>query len=87
MLHPALRAGPPTPTTLLGLTRWEWDGGGIRFRIWARPIIGCGGREVVPVTLVWRHPDGSGGIARCGGFMDAMDRVARIAGGEAIPTA
>jgi hypothetical protein len=70
---------PAIPPPLLGLTRWEWDGAGIRFRLWARPVIGHGGREVVPVTLLWRQPDGSSGIAACSGFVDAMDRAARIA--------
>ncbi|WP_149536920.1 hypothetical protein [Siccirubricoccus phaeus] len=70
----------PSPPPLLGLTRWEWDGAGIRFRIWARPVIGRGGREVVPVTLLWRQQDGSTGMARCGGFVEAMEQAARIAG-------
>lgn len=74
-MSPAL----PTPPPLLGLTRWEWNGAGIRFRIWARPVIGRGGREVVPVTLLWHHPDGSHGQANCGGFIEAMERATRIA--------
>ncbi|MCO6417442.1 hypothetical protein JYK14_14910 [Siccirubricoccus sp. KC 17139] len=74
------QAIPPLPP-LLGLTRWEWDGAGIRFRIWARPIIGRGGREVVPVTLLWQQRDGSSGMARCGGFVEAMERALRITEG------
>jgi hypothetical protein len=61
------------PPTILGLTRWEWDGGGIRFRIWTRPVIGGGGRDVVPVTLLWDRPDGTHGMARCGGILHAME--------------
>jgi len=68
----------PAPPTMLGLTRWEWDGGGIRFRIWNRPVIGAGGRDVVPVTLVWNHPDGTRGIAHCGGFLQAMDHANQV---------
>ena len=66
------------PPSILGLTRWEWAGAGIRFRVWTRPIVSEGGREVVPVTLIWDHPDGTRGIARCGGFLQAMDCVTAI---------
>lgn len=76
---PSSPVAPATPPPLLGLTRWEWDGAGIHFRIWARPIIGRGGQEVVPVTLLWRQPDGSSGMANCSGFVEAMDHAARIA--------
>jgi hypothetical protein len=74
------RYPPPmqAPPTILGLTRWEWADAGIRFRAWTLPIIGAGGREVVPVTLIWDHPDGTRGIARCGGFVQAMDRVSEV---------
>jgi hypothetical protein len=67
------------PPSILGLTRWEWDGAGIRFRIWTRPIVGRGGREVVPMTLVWRRPDGSCGLKRCSGFIEAMETASEVA--------
>ena len=68
----------PTPPSLLGLTRWDFDGAGIGFRIWTRPVIGAGGREVVPVTLLWRHPDGTTGRRACHGFMDAVEHASRV---------
>ena len=67
------------PPSILGLTRWEWAAAGIRFRLWTRPIIGDGGREVVPLTLLWEHPDGRRGLARCNGFVHAMQRAADVA--------
>lgn len=42
-------------------------------------ILGRGGAEVVPVTPFWRHPDGSGGLARYGGFGEALRWAARLA--------
>ena len=74
---PAMPGSRPPPS-ILGLTRWEFEGGGLRFRIWARPILGRGGVDVVPVTLVWRREDGTGGIARCGGLVEAMARAAEL---------
>jgi hypothetical protein len=74
------------PPSVLGLTRWEFEGGaGILFRIWARPIVGRGGAEVVPVTLLWRHPDGCTGYRRCHGFVEAMEHAARAAAGTSGP--
>ena len=66
------------PPSILGLTRWEWADAGIRFRAWTRPIIGAGGREVVPVTLLWESPDGSRGVIRCGGLLHAMDEASLL---------
>jgi hypothetical protein len=74
---------PTAPPSILGLTRWEWDAAGIRFRAWTRPIIGAGGREVVPVTLLWDHPDGRRGLARCSGFVQAMERASEVVAGGA----
>jgi hypothetical protein len=69
---------PSTPPPLLGLTRWEFDGAGILFRIWARPVLSAGGTEVAPVTLVWRHADGTRGRRRCGGVIEATQYAARV---------
>ena len=66
------------PPSILGLTRWEWAAAGIRFRLWTRPIIGAGGREVVPITLLWDGPDGCRGLARCTGFVQAMERASEV---------
>ncbi|WP_203069864.1 hypothetical protein [Falsiroseomonas ponticola] len=66
------------PPSILGQTRWEWVGAGIRFRLWTRPVVGQGGRSVVPVTLLWRRPDGTGGMARCDGLIEAMARVEAV---------
>ena len=70
------------PPTWLGLTRWEFIEGGVRFRLWTRPIVGEGGRQVVPVTLLWHTDDGAGGIARCGGIIEAMERATQVATGH-----
>jgi hypothetical protein len=66
------------PPSILGQTRWEWDCAGTRFRLWTRPVVGQGGRSVVPVTLLWRRPDGSGGMARCAGMIEAMEHAAAV---------
>ena len=77
---------PTAPPSIRGLTRWEWDAAGIRFRAWTRPIIGAGGREVVPVTLLWDHPDGRRGLARCSGFVQAMERASEVVASGAAPS-
>jgi hypothetical protein len=66
------------PPPYLGLTRWEFVEGGVRFRLWTRPIVGDAGARVVPVTLVWSHADGAGGMASCSGVIDAMERAAQV---------
>ena len=53
--------------------------GDVRFRLWARPIVGGGGALVVPVTLVWQAESGAGGLVGCGGLVEAMERAAQIA--------
>jgi hypothetical protein len=73
------------PPTWLGLTRWEFVEGGVRFRIWARPIVDAGGARVAPVTLLWRADDGAGGMARCSGLIEAMERAAQVAAGHGMP--
>ena len=75
------------PPSLLGLTRWEFADAGVRFRLWTRPIISQGGRQVTPVTLLWEVPDGRRGVRRCAGFVEAMEQVTRIVAGERGPAA
>ena len=33
---------------------------------------------MVPVTLLWRHPDGTTGRRGCAGFVAAMDHASRM---------
>jgi hypothetical protein len=73
------------PPPYLGLTRWEFVEGGVRFRLWARPIVDAGGARLVPVTLLWHGEDGAGGVARCSGMIEAMERVALIAARQDAP--
>ena len=66
------------PYTPLGLTRFEFDGAGIAFRVWARPVVSEGGKAVAPVTLLWRHPDGTSGKRPCSGFVEATEYAAKV---------
>jgi hypothetical protein len=61
------------------LTRWEFVEGGVRFRVWARPIVDEGGRHAVPVTLLWSGAGGATGMVRCGGLIEAMECAAQVA--------
>jgi hypothetical protein len=70
------------PPSILGLTRWTFDGARHRFHIWARPIISQGGREVVPVTLVWEDQEGRRGAIGCSGLVDAVEQADRLAAGQ-----
>ncbi|MFC0409712.1 hypothetical protein [Roseomonas elaeocarpi] len=74
------------PYTPLGLTRFEFDGSGIAFRIWTRPVVSDGGRAVAPVTLLWRHPDGTAGKRPCSGFVEATEYAARVVADAAMGT-
>ena len=74
--------GCKSPPTHASAPAWpdplEFDGAGILFRIWARPVLSAGGTEVVPVTLIWQHADGTHGRRRCGGVIEATQYAARV---------
>lgn len=63
---------------MLGLTRWEFDGAGVALRLWTRPVLSRGGREVAPVTLTWTHEDGTRGRRPCAGWLEAHEHAARV---------
>jgi hypothetical protein len=67
-----------TPSAPLGHTHFEFDGSGIQFRVWTRPVISDGGRKVTPMTLLWRFEDGTKGVRPCGGLIEATEYAARI---------
>lgn len=67
-----------TPSTLLGQTHFEFDGSGIQFRVWTRPVVSNGGRRVTPMTLLWRFEDGTKGVRPCGGLIEATEYAARV---------
>lgn len=76
-----LQANPPS---VLGLTRWEFDGAGIQFRIWTRPVVSDGGRQVASMVMVWRHPSGEVGRRTCAGMVDAVEHSARVIAGASV---
>lgn len=73
-----LHRDTPSPP-FLGLTRFEFDGAGIAFRVWTRPVLSRGGREVAPVTLTWTHRDGcTRGRRVCSGVIEATAYASRV---------
>ena len=57
-------------------TRWKFDGAGIEFRLWTRPVVERG--TPTAMTLVWRFGDGTRGKRRCGGLMEATEYASRV---------
>lgn len=66
------------PSTILGQTRWEFDGAGIHFTVWTRPVVSEGGRKVAPMTLLWRFEDGTTGSRPCSGLVEATEYASRV---------
>ena len=68
--------GLNSPTYLALPTRWEFDGAGIEFRLWTRPVVAHG--TPTAMTLVWKFRDGTRGKRRCGGFIEATEYASRV---------
>ena len=57
-------------------TRWEFDGAGIEFRLWTRPVVERG--RLTAMTLTWRFGDGTAGRRGCGGILEATEHASRV---------
>lgn len=57
-------------------TRWEFDGAGIEFRLWTRPVVARG--KPAAMTLTWRFGDGTAGKRGCGGMLEATEYASRV---------
>lgn len=68
---------PSTPP-YLGAARMEFDGAGIAFTVWTRPVLLDGGKRLVPAMLIWTFPDGTKGRRPCEGIIDATAYAARV---------
>ena len=70
MHSPDLPKYPAVPT------RWEFDGAGIEFRLWTQPVLEQD--TAVPMTLTWRHLDGTAGKRGCSGIVEATEYASRV---------
>ena len=59
-------------------TRWAFEGAGIRFRVCGFHVISDGGRDHIPVTLLWDEDGGAHGRLHCTDLRDAFSRAAQM---------
>ena len=76
--HRTAQAGEANIGEVPNRTRWAFEGAGIRFRVCGFHVISDGGRDHVPVTLLWDEDGGANGRLHCADLRDAFGRAAQM---------
>jgi hypothetical protein len=66
------------PPTISWLTRWEFDGAGVHFKVWTRPVVSDGGAQITPMMLLWQFENGNRGKRAVDGLVDATSYAATV---------